>query len=195
MTAAARNQAQLGELLGVSQPAVSKLIKSDGWPVKKRGPWSAPEVRKVMDWHATLRPRTDEGAVVPGGGGSDAELNRALKQMNILLKKAQRDNVQLAYEVKKGQLVQREMLDSALGGLADQFIKIIEQLRMNLPRRFKGIDSRALDDLLDAYLIKLANQTEIKARSVDDAIAEARRRAAASKGQASKSKRGGGRKR
>jgi phage terminase Nu1 subunit (DNA packaging protein) len=188
MTVSARNQAELGELLGITQQAVSKLIKTPGWPVKKRGPWSTSEVRSVLDWHATLREQTHQGANDSVGGGSAAEVSLALKQMTVLLRKEQREKVKLENEIKRGKLVQRELLDLSLGGMADQFVNVIEQLRMNLPRRFPGIDKDGLDHLLDAYLLKLANQTEIQARSVDDAIAEARRRAAADKSASSTKK-------
>lgn len=183
MASAARNQAELGELLGVSQQAVSKLVKSAGWPVRKRGPWSAGDVRTVLEWHGSLRPQTHAEAGAALGGSDDAELNRALKQMRILLTKAQRDKAQLEVEVKRGQLVQRELLDISLGGLSNQFLLMIEQLRINLPKRFRGINRDELDDLLDAYLEKLANLTEIEARSVDDAVVEARRRASEDKAQ------------
>lgn len=181
MTAAARNQADLGELLGVTQQAVSKLVKSDGWPVKRRGPWSAGEVRQLIEWHTTIRPQTHRDAAPMMGGGTAAELNLAKTQMEILLKKAQREKAQLEVEIKKGKLVQRELLDKSLGGLANEFVAIIEQLRTNLPRLFDGVDKDRLNKTLDAYLKRLANMTEIQARSVEDVISEARRRAAQDK--------------
>lgn len=191
MAVAARNQADLGTMLGgISQQAVSKLIKSAGWPVRKRAPWSAEDVRAVLEWHGTLREPTHDGAAGAVGGGDAAQVSLALKQMTVLLRKEQREKVRLENEIKKGKLVQRELLDLSLGGLADQFVAIVEQLRMNLPRRFEGIDQAELDHLLDAYLRKLANQTEIQGRSVDEAIAEARRRAAEDKSKEPKKKRG-----
>ena len=50
-----KTQKDLTGVLGVSKGTVSKYIQRDDWPSKKRGPWSAAEVKKIQAWRKGLQ--------------------------------------------------------------------------------------------------------------------------------------------
>lgn len=164
-----RSQGELAKLLGVSQQAVSKLVRGDGWPAKRRGPWSAEEVGAIIRWHQG----TQEDRAAPDAQQSD--LSNAVKQMRVLLMKSQRETHQLKNELLRGQLVQRDMLDGALGGLTEQFLLVLDQIRLTFPRRF-GIDGAELDRAIAPFLKQVSDRAEIELRSLDEVLTAARKR-------------------
>lgn len=167
---AAKNQTELGAQLGVTQQAVSKLLRREDWPARRRGPWPAGDVKKLQAWHATLQEdrASDEPSPMDG-------LSAALKQMNILLKKEQREKYRLENEIRRGELVARDMLETSLGGLTDQFLRIFDEIRLTFPRRFK-IDAARVNELMDAYQKRLVDRAEIEQRTVAEAIEASRNR-------------------
>jgi phage terminase Nu1 subunit (DNA packaging protein) len=171
----AKNQSELGQRLGITQQAVSKLIRHEEWPVKKRGPWSKDEVGRVARWHESLQ--EDRSSDTPDAG---AELNTALKQMKILLAKEQRERIKLQNEVTRGELVAKDMLENALGGLTDQFLRIFDEIRLTFPRRFK-MDPVRLEELMDAYQKRLVDQAELEQQKITEAVEASRRRRKRSK--------------
>lgn len=166
----AGSQAELGRLLGVSQQAVAKLVKHEGWPVKRSGPWSGAEVLAVVRWHEGLQ----EDRSAPMGSGVD-DLTRLLKQATIACKMEQSKTAKLKREMLERERVTREMFEGALGGLAAVMVEVVEGWRLSIPSRFPGVDPEGLDLILDSGLRRLADKTEVEARSVDEVVMAAKR--------------------
>jgi len=172
----AKSQSALATLLGVSQPAVSKLVRHADWPVsRRRGPWSQQDVLAIVRWHEGLQ--DNRAAALPGaggGGGDGQDLARMLKQTQIAYKAQQTKTAKLKHEMLEQERVTREMFEGGLAGLASTFVEMVEGWRLAIPSRFPGVDPEGLNLILDSGLKQLADKLEVEAKGVDEVVMKAK---------------------
>ena len=190
------NQVELGRVLGISQQAVSKLVKRADWPVRRRGPWSGEDVSRVRAWHRGGAVQEDHSAGMRGdsrreAGGFDwggvagvdeaAEREMAAPrkmklQAETALKTQQAQMAKLKREVFEQERVTRTVFEGGLGGLAEAFREMLEGLRSSLPTRCPGLDRAVFDEALDAGLERILSRAQHELRSLDDVMGETRKR-------------------
>ena len=65
-----RSQRQFAAAIGISQPAVCKLLRRDDCPVRRWSPWTKRDLEAMRRWRANLQ--EDRSAIYADGG--DAQL-------------------------------------------------------------------------------------------------------------------------
>jgi phage terminase Nu1 subunit (DNA packaging protein) len=95
---------ETAELLGISEPALTKAVQERGCPIVEAG---GPGKKAVYDLRAVIGWRT-------------AELRAALKEAEVQkarLNKAQADRTELEMRVRRGELVDRERMEQAMASV------------------------------------------------------------------------------
>lgn len=172
--------------IGVSPGRVSQLAAEPGWPVNKRGPWPAADVEAVKAWHQARRrqaPGTPAGAAPTAGQANDDEgpdLAKAYAQVRVLLYRERTQHEKVKREILEGQLIRRDAVDGALGGLAAVFIAVLHDVELALPGRLAGLDAPAIEVELSRYMDaarrRIIESAEYETKSLAEATTAAQRR-------------------
>jgi len=108
-------QAEFGNLVGISQPAVSSLMK--GGVIDPGDPWRV----WLLDYCARLREQA-AGRLSSDGGGLD------LVQERAALARVQRERVELANAVTRGEFAPIDLLGDALSKAITIMVAELEQI-------------------------------------------------------------------
>lgn len=135
---AARSQAQLSAVIGVSRQTITQWIKRADWPVRRSAPWSSADVHKIREWRKGLsgaaEREADQADTVDAGGGNgviqalQASPERLAK---LRLHLVRREILELDRAIKAGEYV--KLADVEAGRVAR--IQAVKTMLLNQRQR------------------------------------------------------------
>lgn len=177
-----KSQRALAARFGVSGSTVAGWVKRDDWPVSRTGPWDEPAVARIAEWRHWLQedrsgkgrsPDEPAGAAMPGSGTGGASKSK----VDTLLKYHRMREAKVRADEAEGRVIDRELLDRALAGLAAMFISATEDLQDALPYQLAGdpvAHQAKIREVCDDMRRRLAAHQTIELAGVEDEIAAKR---------------------
>lgn len=161
---------KLAEKVGAGVSVVREWVKRPDWQFSRAGPWSAADVDGIKRWRSMLQ-EDRSGAGGPPPVGHDPSVRF---QIETLLKKYKADLARLQVQILEGKLVDRRLLNGALGGLTRMFVQVLEDLQASLPLKLAGQEAAAVEETLgDAFTSarqRVIQQGTIELGNVQSAI-------------------------
>lgn len=182
---------QVAAALNIGEKGLRMLRARDGWPgPKKKLPKTGvgpAMIKKIKAWRADTvgedhaagqhhnSTENDTNEFDAKDGDLDAkpgDLGRLHKKTQIAVNQERFKTAKQNREIKEGLFVERHLLDSGMGGLANVFVGILEEIEQTWPGRFgnktPGALAKEMPTVLDAYKRRLIEKGKFELMTLDE---------------------------
>jgi hypothetical protein len=153
---------ELAAKLGLTPQSITRYLSREDWPVRREPPWTQLDLEVIRKWREGLQ--EDRSADAPA---DLKNVGRLLKQEQLIFTRVKREQLQ-------GKLVEKDLLERALVGLAQCFVQQLEELQSALPLTLAGKDpgqiEKIVKDRFHACRNRLAEQRMIEMQLVDESV-------------------------
>lgn len=165
---------QLAKALGVSESTTREYLARPDWPIGRTGPWTAAQVEQAKKFREQLQENRagPEPSDAASDGPSAQKVNTALKLEKMLHERLKRRQ-------REGQLVERALLDGAMGSLTKLFVDSLSEMERALPLQIAGREpgevERIVHDRIRGIREALSSKQVIELANIQTTIEQASR--------------------